>query len=190
MSRELNARIPQFHPYGLDYDMISFVYRDLINWFRVKWNIEDSYSIPSMLEGYIEEDSEELNVFLSLWLDSWLEKWRERVRILHKKPQVPESRLEQANKCMRIFRKMDHSTELKDALIRRLINHGEICMTEQIAENLIVEEIGRFGPRADEGKEIANLNPVEILNSLMPRTYRLAKEKGPLVYLRLKTGAF
>jgi len=166
------------------------VYKDLINWFRAKWNIEDSYSIPSMLEGYIEENSEELNAFLNLWLDCWLEKWRERVRILHRKPKIPEFRLEQANKSMKIFGKMNRSVELKDALIGKLINRGEICMTEQIAENLIVEEISKFIPRVDEGQETINLNPLQILNNLIPRISQLPREKGPLVYLTLRTGSY
>jgi len=168
--------------------MVSFVYRDLINWFRVKWNIEDSYSIPGMLDRYVDEESEELNVFLSLWLDRWLEKWRERVKILHKNPKIPKFSLERANRSMKIYRKMEHGAELKDALIRKLINKGEICVTEQIAENLIVEEIAKSIPRTDEGHETPRLNPLEILNNLTPRISRLPKEKGPLVYLRVRTG--
>ncbi len=169
--------------------MISFVYRDLINWFRIKWNIDESYSIPSILDRYVEEKSEELNVFLSLWLDRWLEKWRERVRILHKKPKIPKFSLDRANKSMRVYRKMDRAVELKDTLIRKLINQGEICMTEQIAENLIVEEISKFIPKEDEEPE-TNLNPLDILNNLIPRISRLPMEKGPLVYLRVRTGLF
>ena len=80
--------------------------------------------------------------------------------------------------------------ELKDALIRKLLNRGEICMTEQIAENLIVEEISKFIPRVDEGQETINLNPLQILNNLIPRISQLPREKGPLVYLTLRTGSY
>jgi len=170
--------------------MISYVYRDLINWFTVKWNIDESHSIPTMLDRYAEEKSEELNAFLSLWLDHWLDKWRERVRILHRKPKIPKMSLERANKSMKVYKEMDHNGELKDTLVRKLINHGEICMTEQIAENLIVEEIAKFIPRLDEGHKMAGLNPLEILNNLIPRISRLSKEKGPLVYLRIRTSMF
>jgi len=190
LSRELNARIPQFHPYSLDYEMIFFVYRDLLNWLRIQRDIDEAYPTPGMLDRYVEEKNEEFNVFLSLWLDRWLEKWRERVRILHKKPKIPKISLERTDKSIRIFREMPHSDELKDAVIRKLINHGEICMTEQIAENLIVEEIAKFVPGLDEGNKVTGLNSLEILNNLIPRISRLSREKGPIVYLRMKNGLF
>lgn len=157
---------------------------------KVKWKIDDSQSIPDILDRYLEKKPEELNAFINLWVDRWLEKWRERVRILHKKPTIPKFRLERAENAKEIYGKMDHSRELKDTLIRKLINQGEICMAEQIAENLIVEEIAKNIPRTDEGREMTSLNPLEILNNLTPRISRLSKEKGPLVYLRIKMGLF
>lgn len=189
MSRELKARLPGFRPYSLDYEMIFFVYRDLVNWLRVKWDTGESHSVTGTLERYVEEKPEELNAFISLWLDLWLEKWRERVRVLRKKPKIPKLKLERVSQSAKIFRKMDHAKELKDALIRKLINLGEICMTDKIAENLIVEEIAKHIPRADEDREVS-LNPLEVLNNLVPRVSRLPNEKGPLVYLRVKNGLF
>jgi len=186
--RELDVRIPQFHPYGADYEMVSFVYRDLINWFKVKWNIEESHSVYGLLDRHVEEKSEELNAFLDFWLDRWLEKWRDRVKILQKKPQIPQSNLDRANKALKICRKMDQGGELKDILVGKLINQGEICMTEQIAENLILEEISKCLPRMNEPDVEATLNPVQILNNLIPRICKLHRERGPLVYLRIRTG--
>jgi len=190
LSRELNARIPQFHPYDVDYEMIFFVYRDLVNWLRVKWDVEEAYSIPGMLDRYVEEKNEEFNALLSFWLDLWLQKWRDRVRILHKKPRIPKLSLEQTGKSIRIYRELDHREELKEALIRKLVNHGEICMTEQIAENLIVEEIAKYIPRLDEARKVGGLNPLEILNNLVPRVSRLSRERGPLVYLKMRNSLF
>ncbi len=184
LSEEFRVKVPQFSPYGLDYDMIFYAYHDLINWFKAEWDTDDPHLIAARLLRYFEGENEEFRAFIGFWLDRWLEKWRDRVRILHRKPKVPRFKIEQANRAINAFRRMNGSRELKEHVIRKLIKNGEICMTEQIAENLIVEEIAKHMPK--NRRRNVDLNPLDILNALTPKITRLSKERGPLVYLKVK----
>ncbi|MFQ6094721.1 MAG: hypothetical protein ACE5NN_01120, partial [Candidatus Bathyarchaeia archaeon] len=165
LSRELKARIPQFAPNSVDHDMVFFAYKDLITWLKVKWNVNESYLIPRRISTYVHEKQEELDAFLSFWIDQWLEKWRERVRILHKKPKIPKPHLERANRAIKIYRRMKHLKDLREIVVGKLINQGEICMTEEIAKNLILEEIAKRIQGTDD-KTAVDLNCLDILNNL------------------------
>ena len=189
LSRQLKSRIPQFTPDSVDHDMVFFAYKDLITWLKAKWNIKDSRQIPRRLNRYVYEKAEELDAFLNFWVDQWLEKWRERVKILHKKPKIPKRNLERTNRAIGIYRKVKHLKDLEETVVRKLINQGEICMTEQIAKNLILEEIAKHIPTTNEKPEV-ELNSLDILSNLTSKIARLPNEKGPLVFLRVRTSSF
>jgi len=189
LSRKLKARIPQFAPESIDHDMVFFAYKDLITWLKVNWGTDESHMVSGRLNRYVFEKADELDAFLNIWVDSWLEKWRERVRILHKKPRIPKPNLERVNTANKIYREKEHSKELEEIVVRKLVNKGEICMTREIAKNLILEEIAKRVPSEDEKGE-TNLNPLDVLNNLTSKIARLPNEKGPLVFLKVKGSPF
>ena len=189
LTMKLKARIPQFAPESMDHDMVFFAYKDLITWLKVKWGMDESYLIPGKLNRYVFEKRDELDAFLNFWIDSWLEKWRERVKILHKKPKIPKPNAERLGRANRIYRKRKNLKELEEMVVRKLINNGEVCMTKEIAKNLILEEITKRVRSKDE-KLDANLNPLDILSNLTSRISRLPNEKGPLVFLKVKSRLF
>ena len=183
--RELKKRVPSFKPSGLDVELAVYAQRDLETCLGVKWAEENRYKILMKLESYLSRQPEEAKVFLGFWVDQWLAKWKERVNILHKKPKVSKSCRKCRQKARNMYLKLDHRKELKRMVIRKLINQGEICMTNLIAENMIFSEITRRIQRKGIATQ-AELNPMEILNSLSSRIARLTEEKGPLIYLRIR----
>ena len=70
--------------------------------------------------------------------------------------------------------------------VRKLVDQGEICMVDFIAENLIIEEIAKRLRKTDKNIPPAALDPLSIYNAVSNRIARLPKEKGPLVYLNIK----
>jgi len=188
LAQEFRARIPQFRLNSPDYQMILYAQRDLETWLRIKWGAENPYAVQRRLERYLRGDykeQEDFRAFLNVWLGNWLEKWRERVKILPKMPKVPSKHAERLEKAKRLYREMDHALELKETVIRKLIERGEICMTGFIAENMIVNEIARRLRRQGDELKAPRLDPLDILNSLMPKIERLPKEKGPLLFLKV-----
>lgn len=189
LAEELKEYIPQFEPYSADYQMVVYASKDLEEWMRCKWamNSNDFYGT---LEKVIYDENEEFRIFLKSWIGVWLEKWRERVRLLHTKPKLPPNVVERIKEAKRIYRRSEFRNELKDLLIRKLIRQGEICMANFIAENLIIEEITRRLRGRKRDPASFKLDPIDIYNSLSRRISGLSKEKGPLVYLRVKPYMF
>lgn len=189
LAEELKEYIPQFEPYSADYQMVVYASKDLEEWMRCKWAM-NSNAFYRMLERIIDDESEEFHIFLKSWIGVWLEKWRERVRLLHTKPKLPPNIAERIKEAKRIYRSSEFKNELKDLLIKKLIREGEICMANFIAENLIIEEITRRLRDRKWDSNAFRLDPIDIYNTLSRRISGLSKEKGPLVYLRVKPYMF
>ncbi len=186
---EFESRVPQFKPYTLDYQMIVYACRDLETWLKDKWRIEDTKALFERIEEYIREENGHFRIFLRFWVEMWLGKWQERVQILSSKPRVPPSCVEKMKRARKIYRDLDHRKDLKRMVTQKLSCHREICMTDLIAENLIVEEIAKRMGNTSENPDhdkLVYLNLIDILNSVSSRISRISKEKGPLIYLNIK----
>ncbi|MEM2167315.1 MAG: hypothetical protein QXR74_02985, partial [Candidatus Bathyarchaeia archaeon] len=103
---------------------------------------------------------------------------------------MPKNHLENIKTARKLYQHMDYRQDLKDIAVRKLIKHGEICMVEFIAENLIVEEIAKYIQKAGKESRIIAIDPLKIHNALSARIARLPKERGPLVYLNIKPNIF
>ena len=82
---------------------------------------------------------------------------------------------------------MKEGQELKKMVMQKLINEGEVCMAELIAENLIIEEIA-YRLNINGGKtptDKSTLEPWHILQQVLPRVKRLRTRKTPLIHLKL-----
>ena len=189
LAEELKEYVPQFEPYSADYQMVVYASKDLEEWMRYKWSL-NSGAFYETLGRIIEDRYDEFHIFLKSWVSVWLEKWRERVRLLHTKPRLPPNVMKRLREAKRIYQKSEFKRELKELLTRKLIRNGEICMASFIAENLIIEEITRRLRDATPDSNNIKLDPIDIYNSLSRRIFGLSKERGPLVYLRIKPYMF
>ncbi|MEM2273445.1 MAG: hypothetical protein QXX56_04425 [Candidatus Bathyarchaeia archaeon] len=187
--KEFEVFIPQFKPYTTDYQMVVYASRDLESWLKVKMNIDDVKVIYKRLEEAFRDNPRDFRISLNFWAGMWLKKWRERVKILSTKFETPQDHVERIKRARKILQEVDWKNDLKVMTIKKLIDYGEICMTEFIADNLIVEEIARRIQRADKDSIIA-LEPLSIYNAVSTRIMRLSKERGPLVYLNIKPNLF
>ena len=86
-----------------------------------------------------ETRQDEIKSFLKVWTKQWLEKWRERVTFCQKMPHFSLEHLKTKRKATKIFKQMENGQDLKKLVVQKLINNGELCMAELIAENLIIE---------------------------------------------------
>ncbi|MEM2352263.1 MAG: hypothetical protein QXT26_07635 [Thermoproteota archaeon] len=189
LAKEFESFIPQFKPYTTDYQMVAYSSKDLETWLRVKMGIDDSREIYRKVEDILRENPNNFKTSLSFWASMWLRKWKERVRILLTKFEEPRDHVERVKRARRILQEMEWRDELRSMVIKKLVEHGEICMTEFIADNLVIEEIARRLQRTDKDSVVA-LDPLSIYNAVSSRIIRLSRERGPLVYLNIKPGLF
>lgn len=187
--KEFETFIPQFKPYTTDYQLVVYASKDFETWLKVKMDIDDIRVIYKRLEEDLRNNPRDFRTSLNFWVDMWLKKWRERVRILSTKFEMPQDHVERIKRARKILQEMDWKNELKTMIIKKLVEYGEVCMIEFIADNLVVEEIAKRLQRANKDAIVA-LDPLSIYNAVSSRIMRLPKERGPLVYLNIKPNLF
>ncbi|MEM2352077.1 MAG: hypothetical protein QXT26_06685 [Thermoproteota archaeon] len=190
LAEEFGNYIPQFKPYTLDYQMVVYASRDLETWLKVKLEVEDARTVYRRIEEYFKREPADLRTSINFWAGMWLKKWQERVRVLSTKFEMPKDYIENIRIAKKAYQHMDYKTDLKDMAVRKLIKHGEICMVEFIAENLIVEEIAKRIRKPSKDANIIAIDPLRIYNAISARISRLPREKGPLVYLNMRPNVF
>jgi len=185
LAGELEKEIPDLDIYGSERRLLDFAYQDLETWLKLKLSATNSDDIEKALNT--EDHQEEIREFLKVWTKQWLGKWRERVTLCQKMPRFSLRHLKIKRKAMKIFKRMEEGQELKKLVVQKLINEGEVCMAELIAENLIIEEIA-YRLNMNGGKmptDKITLEPWHILQEVLPRVKRLTERKIPLIHLKL-----
>jgi hypothetical protein len=187
LARELEKEIPDLDIYGSERRLLDFAYQDLETSLTEKLSTANFVDIDEPLND--ESRQEEIKAFLKIWTKPWLGKWRERVTFCQRMPQFSLEHLKTKKKATKIFEHMENGQELKQMVVQRLINYGEVCMPELIAENLIIEEIA-FRLKMNEGKiskDKTMFDSWSIFQEVSPRVKSLAERKTPLIHLRLMT---
>jgi hypothetical protein len=185
LAGELEKEIPDLDIYGSERRLLDFAYQDLETCIKLKLRGTNSDDIEKALNT--EDQQEEIREFLKVWTKQWLEKWRERVTLCQQMPQFSLRHLKTKRKAMKIFKRMKEGQELKKLVVQKLINEGEVCMAELIAENLIIEEIA-YRLNMNSGKmpnDKITLEPWHILQEVVPQVKRLTERKTPLIHLKL-----
>jgi hypothetical protein len=186
LARELEKEIPDLDIYGSEKRLLDFAYQDLETSLTEKMNTANFVDIEALND---ETHQEEIKAFLKIWTKPWLGKWRERVTFCQRMPQFSLEHLKTKKKAVKIFEHMENGQELKQMVVQRLINHGEVCMPELIAENLIIEEIA-FRLKMNGGKiskDKTVFDSWSVLQEVSPRVKSLAERKAPLIHLKLMT---
>jgi hypothetical protein len=185
LARELKEEIPDLDIYGLEKKLLDFAYKDFEISLTEKLSTANFIDIEEALND--ETGQKETKAFLKIWTQQWLRKWRERVTFCQKMPHFSLEHIKNKKKAAKIFKLMENGQELKKMVVQRLITHGEVCMPELIAENLIIEEIAvrlkMKGEKKQKNKTL--LDPWSILQEVSPRVRSLAERKTPLIHLKI-----
>ena len=186
LAGELENEIPNLDIHGSEKKLLDFAYRDLETCLIEKMNDVNSSEINKILND--ENYENEIKSFLKIWTKNWLEKWRQRVTFCQSIPQFSLEHIKAKKKAKTIFKRMKNGNDLKMLVIQRLINHGEICMIEMIAENLIIEEItSRLISNKGRKETKKMFDKWCIFQQISPRIKRLVKRKNPIIHLKLNT---
>jgi len=185
LAKELEREIPDVDIYGSERKLLDFAFQDLETCLDSECSKVSFDDIEKALND--ETNLDEIKSFLKVWTTRWLKKWRERVTLCQKIPQISLAHIKIKNKAAKVFKQMEKENELKRLVIQKLINKGEVCMVNLIAENLIIEEIAQR-LKANDKKEPTNwttLDPLEIFQEVVPRINRLTERKVPIIHLKL-----
>jgi hypothetical protein len=185
LAGELENEIPNLDLYGSEKKLLDFAYKDLETCLIEKVNDTYLIDIKEILKN--EANEKELKSFLKVWTKKWIDKWRERVTFCQKMPQFSLNHIKARKKAIKIFKHMKNAQELKKMIVLKLINEGEVCMVELIAENMIIEEItSRL--KAKKTNNFLNktlFDPLSIYQQVAPRIKNLSERKKPIIHLKL-----
>lgn len=182
LARELKRDIPELDLYGQERSLLDFAYNDLKTCLKSKWRDINSHELEEALMA--KDRQEELKEFLKVWTPQWLEKWRERVTLCQELPHLSLGYLEAKKKAAKLFKRMENRQELKKLIELKLINEGEVCMAELIAENLIIEEIVHR-LKMKKGKTPTDMEQWSIYQAVLHRIKRLTERRAPIIHLKL-----
>jgi hypothetical protein len=185
LAGELETEIPNLDIFGSERKLLDFAYHDLETCLIQKLSDTEFSSLEETLCD--ESRYDEIKAFLKYWTKQWLEKWRDRVTLCQKMPSFSLEYLKTKKKATKIFKQMKDGPELKKMIVQQLINKGEICMADLIAESFIIEEIA-FRMRIDGRKMLTDskvLEPLDLLQQVSGRVKSLAERKTPIIHLKL-----
>jgi hypothetical protein len=185
LARELEKEIPDLDLYGSERKLLDFACKDLETWLNVKCGDANSDDAEKVLN--VRDNQEEIKALLKVWTRQWLEKWRERVTLGQKMPTFSLRHVKMKKRAKKIFERLEKGQELKKLVVQKLINQGELCMPELIAENLVIEQIAyRLKMRKEKAPASKTaMKPWEILHAVLPQVNSLAKKKTPLIHMKL-----
>ena len=76
--------------------------------------------------------------------------------------------------------------ELKKLVVQKLVDQGEVCRANLLAENLIIKEIADQLNRCGKKNPVRIVvNPTEILHGVYTKVKKLADKKTPLLHLKI-----
>ena len=166
---------------GSDQKMLRLACKDFNNYMKFQHN--SSYRIElDQLEKISQKESLELEAFLTVWVARWLKKWQERVKLLIGKQKKNESSEDAKNlkNSEPICQTLEHKTELIEIAQSTLINKGEICASELLAEHVLKIELANNAlDISDKGQAIT------FLCNLIHRVNEISKNNCPLLFVEV-----
>ena len=132
---------PNAQAYGRK--VIQLACKDFLNYMKATIAVSADENLEYKLEQIASKKHSEFDSFLTVWTCMWTSKWKERVKLVinskHKNEQNETEKIQKPE-----FNLQNHfKEELIDAVICALVNNGEICGTNIIAEHIIEEEISK-----------------------------------------------
>ena len=192
LSEKLKSKNPMLDIFGSDRKVLQIASQDLTNYLKVHWDLvgkeANECELVDKLEGFYNENPDELEEFINLWTGIWLKKWKERVKLLIGKEKAKRwSKVTRIlNKAEPLWRKLADRTEMQEIVTSTLIKNGEICGTSILAENLLKMEIGRNKKKYINEEE----RVVSVVNNSLRKARELARSKGPLIFVKVDKGYY
>jgi len=192
LSEKLKSKNPMLDIFGSDRKVLQIASQDLANYLKVHWDLvgkeANECELVDKLEGFYNENPDELEEFINLWTGIWLKKWKERVKLLIGKEKAKRwSKVTRIlNKAEPLWRKLADRTEMQEIVTSTLIKNGEICGTSILAENLLKMQLGRNKKKHTNEEE----RVISVVNNSLRKARELARSKGPLIFVKVDKGYY
>jgi len=180
----IKKRLKELHP-NFDYISVeNIMYRtalqDIEYYFKTMWNIETHVQFMTKFIDTLAERPIAFKEEIDVWLSFWFCKWKQRVKIIFKVEEFNRTTEQLQKLVQRGSNRISYQMlqEYKRPVIICLIQHGEICFTDQLAEQLIKRTLAKR--RLPKGAE----DKIKFLNTLLNKAKDMSMMSGPLIFLK------
>ena len=161
-----------------DRKVIQLACKDFVNYMKTKVKLSYKQSIEDKLEKIALKQHSEFDSFLTVWTGIWVKKWKERVKLVIGNKQTETSKAPEKSELT--WQTNQFKEELIDALITTLLNNGEICGTEIMAQHILKQELSKSDVNFDDKKQA-----LTFLGNILHSAHEIAKTSGPLMFVEI-----
>ena len=143
ISEKIKKISPTIDAQGSDRKVLQLAYKDFANYMKFSSKSTYSSNFEEKLETISKNNLPELDAFLTIWTGMWIKKWQQRVKLFignNAKKELND--LQQTySKAEPAWKNLECKEELIDMVKSMLINNGEICGSEMLAEYALKMEL-------------------------------------------------
>lgn len=168
--------------------MLDVSSADYLNYVKVRRGLiglpDSTETAIFLVEEAFENSPVETVKDLSEWLDLWIVKWRQRVRLVLTPSRTDAEARKIEGLASSVYAKLPFISELKDLTVGSLIEVGEVCFTNFLAESMIKNSLAKMLRDAGSERRLLNVlkdNPFVLLDEVLRQVKKLRHYKGPLV---------
>ena len=168
--------------------MLDVSSADYLNYVKVRRGLiglpDSTETAIFLVEEAFEDNPVEVVKDLSEWLDLWIVKWRQRVRLVLTPSRSGAEAQRIEGLASSVYARLPFISELKDLTVGSLIEVGEVCFTNFLAESMIKNSLAKMLRDAGNERRLLNVlkdNPFLLLDEVLRQVKKLRHYKGPLV---------
>lgn len=168
---------------GADRKMLQLACQDFTNYIRFTSKSAFNLCSEEKLLEFSKNKPFELEMFLAVWTSMWVRKWQQRVKLFFGERTKNEQNKNFSNiaKTESNWQTLECKQELVDIAKFTLINNGEICGTQNLAENAIKTELSK----SENLKILDKAQALTFMKNVMRRAHEIAKTTGPLMFVEV-----
>ena len=171
---------PTIDPLGSDKKMLQLVGKDFVNYMKFKDASVSNECFEERFDKFSNEEKKELDMFLTVWTSMCMTKQQERVKLLIGKQ---DNKGELSNTLTEVepqWQNLKHKQELLNLVGFILVNDGEICSSEMLAEHILKSELAKNKINFSD-----KMQALTFLNKAINRAHEIAKTTGPLIFVEI-----
>lgn len=178
---------PTLDAQGSDRKMLLLAYKDFANYMKFSSKSTYSSNFEEKIETVSKNNLPELDSFLTIWTGMWVSKWQQRVKLfIGNNAKKEHNDLQQTySKAEPLWKNLECKQELIDMVKSMLIDNGEICGSEMLAEYALKIELTK------NKLDIKNKQQaLTFVNNVTHRVHAIAKTTGPLMFIEINKSYF
>ena len=173
---------PNLDTQGSDRRVVQLAHKDFVNYMKLSSKSAYASNFEEKIEIFSNENHQELDAFLTIWTGTWLLKWQQRVKLfIGNKAKKEVNDLQQTySKAEPLWKNLECKQELLDMVKSMLIDNGEICGSEMLAEYAVKIELTKNKLDLKDREQA-----LAFVNNVTHRVHAIAKTTGPLMFVEI-----